>query len=187
MIGIFQYSLVCGGRSDGAHHALAHPRNDRLLACAAHQPVDVGANSHARDRDELDSVFRHRGDFRRFDHLRDDRHLHRFENIPPGQIDGSGSFEGQSDVGLVCRDHGVDQPDNVSPRQVVRLQIVKRNIQPRFDRTDPRRDYCAGGHSAQAHSDEREEPHIRARCPGSNPEREGDQIQDKNQPHQQQH
>ena len=58
-------------RADGAHHALADARDDRLLARAAHEPVDVGANRHARDSDELDSIFGDGGDFRRLDNLRE--------------------------------------------------------------------------------------------------------------------
>ena len=164
-------------RADGAHHAFADARDDRLLAGTADQPVDVGANRHARDRDQLDSVFGDRGDLRRLDDFRNDRHLDRFENIAAGQIDGGGALERQRDVGLIRRDHGVDQPDDIAAREEMRLEIVERNIQPGFDRADARGDDGSRRHPPESHADESEKSHVGAGGPGGNPERNRNQIQ----------
>src|SRR4030067_795976 len=70
----------------GPHPAPPAPRDDGLPTTPSHEPVNVGANGHTRDRDELDAVFGDGGDFRRLDHLRDERHLHRLPYITSGHI-----------------------------------------------------------------------------------------------------
>ena len=62
-------------RADRADDALADARQDRLLARAADQALDVRANRDARLGQDLDAVLRDAGDLRRRDDLRVDAHL----------------------------------------------------------------------------------------------------------------
>ena len=185
--GFSSTSLWRRRRADGGDHALADPGDDGLLAGAAHQPVDVGAHGHARDGDELDAVLGHGGDAGRLDHLGDHRHLHRLQHVAPGQVDGRGPLEGHGMLALSAEIRAFTTSHHVAAGQVVRLQVVDGDVQPGLHRADPRRDHRAGRHAAQAHADEREEPHVRPRGPGGDPEWEGDEIQYKAQGNQCQH
>ena len=80
-VGILQHLLVRLGRADGAHDPLAHAGQDRLLARAADQPVDVGPHRHPRERQELDAVLGHGRHLGRGDDLGIDAHLHRLEDV----------------------------------------------------------------------------------------------------------
>jgi hypothetical protein len=154
-------------------------------AMTVSSPVDIGADGHTRDRDELDTVFGNRGNLRRLDDLRNNRHLDRFENIAAGQIDGGGALEWQRDVGLIRRDHGVDQSDDIAARKEMRLEIVERNIKPGFDRADARRDYGSRRHPPESHADESEKSDVCSGSPGSDPQRNRHQIQHEDDRHQQ--
>ena len=66
---IFQHLLVGVRRTDGRDDALAHPRDDGLLAGPTHQPVDIGPHRHPAGGLDLDAVLGHGGDERGIDHL----------------------------------------------------------------------------------------------------------------------
>ena len=90
-------------------------------------------------------------------------------------------LNGHRDVGLVRRDQGVDDADDVAAGQVVGLQVVDGDVEPRLDRADAGGDDRAGRHASQAHPDEGEEPDIRPRGEGGDPEPNGNQVEDDDQ------
>ena len=72
------------GGANGRNDAFSHAGDDRLLAGATHQPVDVRPHGNAGRGFELDAVFGYGGDQRRVDDLRIDADAHRLQHVATG-------------------------------------------------------------------------------------------------------
>ena len=180
-IGIFQHLFVGFGRADGADDPLADAGEDRLLARAAHQPVDVGAHRHPREGQELDAVLGHRRHLGGRDHLGIDAHLHRLEDIAAGQVDRRRLLVGERDSRLVGGDEGVDHPLHVAPGEEVTLQVVGAELNPRLVRADQRQHDGPGIDPAKAHAEQGEERHPDTGKEGGQPEPEWDELEEDDQ------
>jgi hypothetical protein len=153
-----------GRRTDGGDDALTDAGEDRLLARAADEPVDVRAHGHAGERLQFDPVLGDARDHRGLDDLGVHRHANGFQRVTPGKVDGRGLLEGQGDLRAVGGDQRLHHPLDVPASQVVRLQLVRRDVDAGLDRCDQRQDDLLLRHFAQAHPDQREGSH--ARNPG---------------------
>ncbi len=163
---------------DRAHDALADAGDDRLLARAADEPLDVGPQRHARDGTHLDAVLGDGRDRRRLDDLGVDRHLDGLEHVAAGQIDGGRALEGQVDVGLVGRDQRLDNALHVPPGEVVRLEQRRRQEDARLVGRDQRQDDLGRGHVAQPHPDEvAEELHVHTGRDCGHPQPQRDEVE----------
>src|SRR3989304_4848917 len=68
--------------------------------------------------------------------------------LASGQINGRSSLEGQRNVGLVGRNHGVDDPHDVAARKKVGFQVVDGYVDAGLHRADPRRAHRGGRNAA---------------------------------------
>jgi len=116
-----------------------------FLAGAADEPVDVRAHRHARDDLDGDAVLGHGGDARRGDDLRVDAHLHGFENVAAGQVDGGCPLERHVDARLVGRDQRRHDVADVPAREVVRLELIDGQRDAGFTALMRGRTICCGG------------------------------------------
>ena len=165
------------GGSHGGDDALAHPGDDGLFARAAYQAVDVGPHRDLGLTFQLDAVDGHGGDHRGFDDLGVDAHLHRFQHVAAGQVDGGGPLEGQRYIGALGGDQGVDHPVHVAAGQIVGLQLGHGRIQTGLFRLDQRVHDLGGGDPAQAHADEVEDAHLGTGGQGGDPQAHRDEAQ----------
>ncbi len=69
-IRVLENFLVGVRRADGGDDSLPDPCQNRFLASATHQAIDVRPYGHPGLRDELDAVLRHGGHLGRVDHFR---------------------------------------------------------------------------------------------------------------------
>ena len=168
-------------RADGRDDALADARNNRLLARAADQPLDVRAHRHARLGAQLDAVLRNRGDDRRFNDLRVDAHLHRLQNVAPCQVDGAGLRKIELDVRAARGNQRCNHAVEVAAREEVRFHLADLHIQTGLFRLNQRPDDLCRGNAANPHAHQRENRNVYA---GS--QRRDPQIQ-RNKPQENQH
>jgi hypothetical protein len=130
----------------------------------SHETIEIRPDGDAGDGDELNPVLGDGGDRRRFDDLRNHRHLHGFEDVTARQVDRCRTAKRHCDVGLVRRDERIHDPDDVTAGQIVRFELVDRHtLQPSLHRTDMSVDNGGGRHTPEAHADQREQPDIRSR------------------------
>ena len=165
-------------RADGRDDAFADACDDGLFAGAADEAIDVGAHGDAAQSDELDAVFRDRGDFGRRNDFRIDAHLNGFEHVTSGEIDRSGLRERELDVGFVGGDEGVHDALDVATREVVRFELIHAQFETGFDGADARFDDHRWRHAAQPHRDECADADIGAGRKSRNPEPERHEVQD---------
>ena len=140
-----------GGTTRG-HDAFANPGNDGLFAGTTDQTIDIGAHCHPRRRLHLNTIFGDGSDQGRVDDLRIHRHLDRFQHITTRQIDRRSPFEGQFDIGLVCRDQSKDDGLNIATGQIVCFHALQRHVDAGLVSADLGSHDRTGGHLAQPHS-----------------------------------
>ena len=177
VVRIREHIVVALRRADRRHDALADARDDRRLARAAHEPVDIRAHRHARLDLELDAVLCDRRDDRCLDDLRIDAHLHRLQDVAPREVDGRAALERQRDLRAVRRDQRVDHLVDIAAREIMRLELVDLHVEPRLVRLDERQDDRRRRHAAHPHADERQDAHIHIRGQRGDPEPERHEMQ----------
>ncbi|GIW71486.1 MAG: hypothetical protein KatS3mg102_1028 [Planctomycetota bacterium] len=170
--------------------ALADARDDRLLGGAAHQPVDVRAHGHARHGAQLDAVLAtaRRGARVPGRHV-DDLGLHRtsdrVQHVAPGQVDRARALVAELDVRLGCGDQRLADPQHVAARQVVGLQRIGLDGEPRLGRHDAGVHDDLGIDPPQPHADQAQELDPAARQQRPEPQRAiGEERQRHHQRHQ---
>ena len=166
------------GGADGGHDALAHARQDRFLAGAADQLLDIGAYGDARLGDQLDAVLRHGRDGRGVDDLGVNRHLHGLEHVAAGQVDGRGHLEVQGDVGLVGGDERHHDLRHVAAGEVVGFQLVGLERESGFRAGDEGHHDGAGIHAPPAHQHELDEGYVHPGQEGLEPQGHGEEPED---------
>ena len=137
---------------------------------AAHEAVQVGAHGHAGAGLDLNAVNGHAihgstalARIGAVNHLGLHAGLHGFQHVAAGQVNGAGAVKGQGDIGLVrCNQRG-HHAEHVAARKKVRFQTGSGGFQSGLDRHDAGIDDGVGAHFAQAHGNERQEGHMRAR------------------------
>jgi hypothetical protein len=97
-------------RSNGGDDPFADPGKDGFFAGPAHESFDIGANRHPGEGFELDAVFGHGRNQWGFNDFGVNAHLHGFQHIPAGKIDGRRTVEVEFDIGFICRNQGLDNP-----------------------------------------------------------------------------
>ena len=114
--------------------------------------MDVGAYRHTGLGDELDAVFGHGGHRRRVNHLGVDGSLNSFKHVASRQVNGSGLFKREVDIGFRGRDEGVYHALHVSASHVMRFEIVACDgAESSFVGLDEARHDNAGRHITDAH------------------------------------
>ena len=164
-------------RADAGNDAFADTGDDRRFAGAADEAVDIGPDRHAGPYFQLDAVL---GDSRnkgRFNDLGVDAHLHGFQYVAAGQIDGAGPFKGQGHRSPVRRNEGVDDAVYVAAGQIMGFQLVGIDVEARFIRLDQRQDNLRRHDAAQAHADEIDDADGHAGSHGRNPQADGHEVQ----------
>jgi len=161
---------VRGRGADGGDDALADARDDRLLARAADEPGYVRAHRDPRLRAELDAVLRDRGDDRRLDDLRVDRHLDGLEDVPAGEVDRAALLELQRNLRGLRGNQRVDDAVDAAAGEQVRLEFVHVDFEPGLRRLDHRHDDLGRVHAAEPHDDQRADAHAHARRARRDPE-----------------
>jgi hypothetical protein len=101
---------------------------------SSHRPIDVDPHGDARHRDQLNTVLGDGRNPRGFDHLGNHRHLDGFAHVTAGQIDGGRALECHFYIGLIRRDQCLDDAHHVATREVMRLEIINRDLQTRIQR-----------------------------------------------------
>jgi hypothetical protein len=148
---------VRGGRTDGAHDTLTNPRQDGLLARAAHQPIDVSPHRNPSQREELNTVLGHGGHLGCGDHLGVYADLDRFKHVAPGQVDRRRLLESERDLGFVSGNERVHHPLHIAAGEVMDLQIVDGEIESRLSGSNERIDNRRRIHLPESHSKECQE------------------------------
>ena len=109
-------------RTDGRNDAFADAGDNRLFAGATHQLLDAGAHGNTGNGMQLDAVESHGGNLRGGNHLRVHGHLHGFQHVTAGEVDGRGFLKVQLDVSLVGGNEGLDYAEHVTAAKVVGFQ-----------------------------------------------------------------
>ena len=180
-------------RTDGGNDAFADTGKHGFFTCATNQAVDIRPHGHAGDRRQLNSVFGHRRNPRRLDHLRIDTHLHRFEHVTACEIDCGCPLEMQRYIGLVGCNKRLHHPQYISPGEKVRFKVVAFNVKSRLDRHDLRFNDQLGRYFTEPHEDDIEQTDTGSRNERLHPERqsgtdeENDDQRGNRQKQQQQH
>ena len=157
-------------RTDRRNDAFTDARDDRRFARAADIAFEVAAHGDTRFDVELNAVLRDALKDRCFDHPRVDRRLQRFEHVAAGQIDRGRALPLQRNLGALRGDHGQRDVLDVAAGKDVRLQLVDRNLQPRFARPHQVRNDDARRNADEPHADERADRQRNARGDRSNPQ-----------------
>src|SRR5690606_31522024 len=159
---VLEHALVGLSRADGGDDALADARDDRLLAGAAHEPLEVRAHRDAGRGDQLDAVLGDGRDVGRLDHARVHGHAHGVEDVAAGEVDGGRPVEPERDARLVGGDQCVDDRVDVAAGQVVGLELVLVHLDAGLVGLDQRQDDLVRRHAPEAHGDEAGEAHLDA-------------------------
>ena len=130
--------------------------------------------------DQLDTVLGHGRHGRRIDHFRIDRHLDRFGHVTAGQIDRGRHAEIERNVRFLGRNKCRYHIGDVAARQIVRFQIVRGQVQPRFRSRDQLVDDHRGGDLTETHQHQLNQADPHARHQRGKPQADRDKV--KNEP-----
>ena len=161
-----------GGGTDSGNDTLADARDDGFLARAADQSVDVGAHGNARLGAQLDAVLGYCGDYRGFDYLRVNAHLHGHQHVAARQVDCGRAGELQRYARALRRDKRVDHAVDVTARQQVGFKSVDRYVQTGLGALNQRQHHALGIDAAYAHTYQSAQANLHARSHGRNPQSE---------------
>ena len=170
-------------RADRRNDSLADTRQHGIFARASDQLLDIGANRYAGLGDQLDTVLGHGSHGRRIDHFRIDRHLDRFGHVTAGQIDRGRHAEIERNVRFLGRNKCRYHIGDVAARQIVRFQIVRGQVQPRFRSRDQLVDDHRGGDLAETHQHQLNQADPHARYQRGKPQADRDKVKNEPQQH----
>ena len=117
------------------------------------------------------------------DHFRIDRHLDRFGHVTAGQIDRGRHAEIERNVRFLGRNKCRYHIGDVAARQIVRFQIVRGQVQPRFRSRDQLVDDHRGGDLAETHQHQLNQAHPHARYQRGKPQADRDKVKNEPQQH----
>ena len=163
------------GRADRGDDALAHSGEHGLFAGAADELFDVGTHGHSGLGDELDTVLSHCRYGRGVDNLGVDRHLHGFEHVAAGEVDGGCHLEVEGDIRLVGRNEGHYHLGDIALSEIVGLELVGLEGQAGLRSGNKGHHDSIGIDAPPAHEHEMDEADPDARQDCLEPERYGEE------------
>ena len=114
MIRIFQYGAMVIRRTNCCNNTFTNTGDDGRLAGAADQSVDIGPHCHARFYLQFNAVFRHSGNDWCFNNAGVDTHLHCFQYVTAGQVNGAGPFKSKVNFRSMRRNQRINNAVHVA-------------------------------------------------------------------------
>ena len=163
--------------TDSRNDALANARNDRLLARAADQTLNVCAHGHARLGAQFDTVLRDDRNDRRLDDLGVNTHLHSLQDVASGKVNRAGLREIQLDIRAARRNERGDHTVEIAAGKVVRFHLADLHIQSGFFGLNQRRHDLCRGNPADFHTHEGKNRNMHAGSQRRNPQPQRNKAQ----------
>ena len=177
-VGVLQNLLVRLSGTDGGDDTFADTGDDGFLTGAADEALNVRADGHAGLGTQFNAVLCDCGDDGGLDDLGGNTHLHGFEHVAAGKVDGAGLLKRQLNVRALGGDQGVGDTVDVTAGQEVRFQLADGQIQTGLVGLDQRVNQTMGLDAAHAHTNQRTDGDMHAAGQRADPQADGEEAQE---------
>src|SRR5262245_37540278 len=168
--------MIMGG-ADGFHDAFADASDDCFFGGSADEPLEFRAHGYTGFGPQLNSIATASVEelpalrrIRAIDNLRVHARLDGIEDVATGQVNGGGGLPRQIHASLVGRDDGSGRLGHVAAGQVMRLQVLRGDLDAGLYERDLLPHYHAVIDIAELHTHEIENSDARSGQQALNPE-----------------